>query len=347
MSQEKFEVKPVKAYSGATYFAAPVEESEVEERQQPHPMAVALMFLLVLGLTLGLVGCYMRTEHSEEPPDATPDGGLDGDPPPPPPPPPECDESELRCLDGGDIEVCQDEEWVVQSCHERCVDALGPMAYSEGCDADADDPCLCDYEMLDGVAVECTPDQVVCLDDDMVEVCQDGMPLARNCDDVCHEQLGPNSHSEGCDATDADDPCQCEYDMIDGGESWCTPEDVVCHDDGSVELCLDGGMTVEDCNSWCTTTRGPEYFSTGCDESDPADPCQCAYSIPDGGPVACNPGDVACVEDGTLATCSDSYEWVNEDCDSRCLETHGPGHHSEGCDASNPDDPCTCSSDEE
>ena len=72
MSQEKFEVKPVKAYSGATYFAAPVEEPEVEERHQPHPMAVALMFLLVLGLTLGLVGCYMRTEHSEEPPDATP-----------------------------------------------------------------------------------------------------------------------------------------------------------------------------------------------------------------------------------------------------------------------------------
>ena len=46
--------------------------------------------------------------------------------------------------------------------------------------------------------------------------------------------------------------------------------------------------------------------------------------INDGGKTACEPGDIECLDEGTVATCVDG-SWQARDCDEVCKEAHGAG----------------------
>lgn len=274
MSQGQFQVKPVQHYEGAHYFAAPDDESSgrhVEEK--PHPLTVTLLMLLVLGIGIGLIGCYMRTDYSPETPDSGPDGDPDGDPP-------GCDDGALRCVDDYVLEICGDGEWQERDCNEVCTNEEG-FGYSAGCNAEADDPCQCEYDIPAGVPAVCSPSEVNCADVNTLEYCEDGEFVTQNCDDWCLEQYGDFSYSAGCDES-ADELCQCEYDILEGEPAMCLEGDLICIDEETAGICdsVAWDYVHVDCEDWCQETYGPDAHSGGCDESH-TEPCICA--IPDSG----------------------------------------------------------------
>jgi hypothetical protein len=267
MSQGQFKVKPVRSYEEAHYFAAPADEpAERAADERPHPLTLTLLLLLILGIGVGLIGCYMRTDLTPDPPE--PDGGPDGDPPDPP----ICDEGALRCADDWTLEICNDDAWHAQSCHEICNED-DPWGYSNGCNAEADDPCQCEYDMIAGVQVECYPEDVYCVDERQVYTCEDYSPVIMDCDDWCVEQYGPDYASEGCDGT-AEEPCQCFYNILEGDPIWCAPGDVICLDEETLGVCENEDYVAFDCDERCQETYGPDAHSAGCDAT-AEDPCLC------------------------------------------------------------------------
>jgi hypothetical protein len=335
MSQkEQFQVKPIARYEQARYFAAPATENAdaiVDDR--PHPAAVALTLLLVLGISVGLIGCYMRTEYGPgEPPEPQPDAD--------PPDPPDCDEGSLRCGDATTLESCTDGEWVAEDCQALCVEELGADHHSLGCDASAEDPCQCQYDIIDGDYDPCWPNDLFCQDASTVVFCdEDWAPTS--CAEHCAEQYGPGFTSLGCDQNVAENPCQCTEDILDGIAASCTPGDVTCADSSTLVTCVDGVEQSTSCNEHCVATMGPDYYSEGCDAARADNPCGCVYGMVDGGMIDCEPGDVWCADEATLAVCTD-HDYTYRACADVCVETLGEGATSAGCDAEREADPCGC-----
>jgi hypothetical protein len=225
--------------------------------------------ILVIGVSIGLIGCYLRTDYIPETPQ--PDGGPDGDPPDPP----DCEGDEVRCVDSWTPEVCVDGRFEAIDCGAYCTETYGWDYWSMGCSAEADDPCLCEYDVLDGAAPYCEPGDVFCVGETTVEICDEwNSPITHECAEYCVEQLGPEAISYGCDET-AEDPCLCSYSMDDGGRSLCTPGDIFCSDDHTLRVCTeDYGYAYHDCDEYCVEVFGEGAVSDGCDATSD-DPCLC------------------------------------------------------------------------
>jgi hypothetical protein len=337
MSNEMFQVKPVQTYDGARYPSA-YQEGKADDdamEQRHHPLTLVVAMLLVLGLGVGMIGCYLRSDvPPEEPlPDGGGDGGGDGDPPPP------CTGDDMQCTDDGALEICDDEAWVRQDCNERCTELLGDGAYSIGCDLSAEEPCLCQYDIIEGDVDPCYPNDAYCQDERTVVFCDDDW-APQDCEAYCDELLGSiDAFSNGCNA-EAEDPCQCEYGIEDGIMAHCDVGEVVCADEMTVGVCVDGvDFTYQDCNERCVAEHGSDWISPGCN-AEAEDPCQCMYGIVDGEMVECSPGDVRCAEDGTFAVCVDNM-WSWRSCEDYCDEMYGPDATSGGCDVT-AEEPCMC-----
>jgi hypothetical protein len=287
MHDKAFEVKPVVRYEGAKYPAAPgPDDSPSEERT--HPVVLLVTLLLLVGITVGLVGCYMRTDYVPETPGI--DGGPDGDPPEPDGdvPEPVCDDGEVRCLDTTTAQTCDDGAWVTEDCINYCAggESESERLWYSGdayCDASAEEPCVCNYDIEGGVMAECTPGDIMCADDFTLGTCDDGYSYSyQDCNEYCLESFGPEYVSYGCDAA-AEDPCECDYDMLEGDPAICTPGDVECWDDTTLAVCNDF-YYFDDvaCANYCVSMFGPDYVSLGCDAA-LEDPCECAAPGSDSG----------------------------------------------------------------
>jgi hypothetical protein len=131
-------------------------------------------------------------------------------------------------------------------------------------------------DILLGDIAECTPGDLYCADADTLMTCADSTYQAESCTERCVDEWGPTAFSQGCAAAAAD-PCQCEYDLLDGGMAACTPGEVTCRDEATAEVCdpATGSPTAVVCADYCTATYGAGATSSGCDAS-AADFCGCA-----------------------------------------------------------------------
>jgi hypothetical protein len=341
MSNDFFQVKPVTQYHGAQYpsvYAGDPGDDRLEQKEI-HPLTILMALVLVVGLTLGVAGCYQTTHrpHGDPPPDGGPgDGGPDGDPP-------GCDEGARLCTDMQNFQICDDGEWVTTVCEEWCDENYSPDAYATGCDADAEEPCRCEYDIIAGEPDPCYPNDLYCSDEWHLVLCSDEWREV-DCNTYCQEQHEGSSewYSNGCDQNNAADPCQCEYGMVDGGMPECEPGDVMCVNDRTAAVCTDSHEMREiNCDQYCRDEHDgdPDWYSNGCSTS-AEDFCQCEYGMLDGEMMECTPEDIRCIDDETFQTCQDGM-FIVERCDDICLERYGDGAFSEGCDTSL-DEPCRC-----
>lgn len=276
MGNPLFQVKPVSQYQGARYPGQSDADDELVE-ERAHPLVIIMAMILVVGVSIGMIGCYLRSDYVPETPQ--PDGGPDGDPPDPP----DCEGDEVQCVDSWTPEVCVDGRFEAIDCGVYCTETFGWEYWSMGCDAEADDPCMCEYDVMDGAAPYCEPGDVFCLSENTVEICNDYYPETYNCADYCVEQLGEGAISYGCNEI-AEDPCQCDYDIIGGVRAVCTPEDIVCIDDQTLGDCNEyGDIVYRDCDEYCVEIFGSEYLSEGCDMAVLDNPCQCGPAYSDSG----------------------------------------------------------------
>jgi hypothetical protein len=188
---------------------------------------------------------------------------------------PACYPGDVYCADASTLVECGDDGIPTSvDCEAEC-DARysDPMASSAGCDAAAADPCQCQYDIVAGVAPVCTPGDVVCEDGDVLLRCDANYNQTRqDCDETCAAQGGI---SLGCDAA-AEDPCQCEYDIVLGEMAVCTPGDVICLDEATAGVCEDGvNYDPVPCEAFCQQLHGEDYTSIGCDAQDPNNLCGC------------------------------------------------------------------------
>ncbi len=286
--KNQFEVKPVRSYDGARYPSpwAPVPVPE-DAADTPTPLSMLILaLLLVLGLSVGAIGCFAEYGSQKCPGDLPRDAnGLC-----PPGPDPECDAGALACEDGV-LQVCDDDGmgWTGQACEDYCREMYGADYWSTGCDAQAEDPCQCQYDIIDGDIAECTPGDFYCNGDGNVSICNDDhwSWSIHECNDYCRETYGADFVSYGC-SDDAEAPCLCDYDMIDGVWAGCEPGEIYCQDDETLMTCNEEdrySYDEHDCAEYCVEVYGEDYYSNGCDASDADNPCGCEYGIVDGEPV--------------------------------------------------------------
>ena len=188
-----------------------------------------------------------------------------------------CNPGEMVCVDERTLGMCDDSyNFTTVDCEERCNEEHGIDSYTIGCDAEAADPCQCVTDIVDGMMAECEPGDLYCADDRTVAICEDSyFYTSHDCDERCRETHGPDFYSMGCDA-EAEDPCRCEYGIVDGEAPMCDPGDVICFDDETVGVCEEGGWdyTPQDCAERCVETHGEGSASAGCDPL-AEDPCLC------------------------------------------------------------------------
>jgi hypothetical protein len=98
----------------------------------------------------------------------------------------------------------------------------------------------------------------------------------QDCQEVCKNTFGSDYSSRGCDA-DAEDPCLCEYDIIDGDPAVCTPGDMICMDENTVGICQEDQWSYQeqDCDDFCLENYGEDYYSEGCNSDNPENICTC------------------------------------------------------------------------
>lgn len=289
MKKELFRVEPLRRYQRARYPSAwarqPAVTDEPEQRKL-NPLMLVLAVVLALGLCLGMIGCMANYKVKQCGPGQVLDnnGNCVG------PDPNDCNPGDLVCDDQILMTCNQDgNAWTSQACDAYCEDMYGPNSYSEGCDVQADDPCQCIYDIIDGDIAECTPGQIACWDDDTLATCNsDSYSWSeQSCNDYCVEVYGVDYHSNGCNAQ-AEDPCQCEYDIIEGIWVECTPGEFSCVDDDTASVCSADyyGWEDVDCNDYCSDNFGDDYFSTGCKADNSQDNiCGCEYGLVDGEPA--------------------------------------------------------------
>jgi hypothetical protein len=327
--KKSFQVKPLKRYEGAHY---PSFVPERPEEEKAHPVTILLCLVLVMGLSLGVIGCFSEYKWLCDdglPPDAN--GDCPGDDP-------ECLPGLVVCRGDTGASICNDdgESWNNLDCNDYC----GPEATAVSCDAEAANPCQCEYDIG-----ECEPGDVACENDYTVSFCgEDETWSHQDCYEYCQENFGWDYWSWGCDAQ-AEDPCQCQYDIIEGIIAECTPGEFYCGDEQTAWVCFEEGFEFEAmyCEEYCHERFGEYVSSGGCyDQADV--PCKC-YDIVDGDVAECTPGDLMWCTDGTTArVCGeDGWEWTYQDCSLHCLINYGHGSQSGGCNEDNGDNFCSCS----
>ena len=280
-----FKVRPVARYDGARYPSTWAPPPPEEEERKHHPLHLLLALVLVMGLAVGVIGCF--ADYKSDPCalgllPKNPNGSCD-----PPDPDDDCIAG-LNWCDNLTLYTCKDDGsgWTDQDCDAYCQDTLGFGGYATGCDIQADDPCQCEYDIIVGEMTECTPGDIVCKDEMTLATCdQHGMTWTeQNCEDFCNETYGYDAYSRGCDAQ-AEEPCQCETDIMDGIMPSCSPGEMFCQDTNTVMVCAEDmwTWTEVDCDTWCTETFGEDYYATECDDTDEENICGCEYGIVDGG----------------------------------------------------------------
>jgi hypothetical protein len=185
----------------------------------------------------------------------------------------------MVCNDGS-IMVCDEdgEGWTTHSCDAYCREIFGDHAYSTGCDDAEENPCGCEYDIVMGEMAVCTPGHFYCHDENTLATCVDEWAPYEltNCEEFCDDTYGIDSFSYGCDA-EAEEPCQCEQDIIDGGIGICTPGEFYCANEDTVVICDEMWLWTDvDCETYCTTTFGEGSVPAGCDPGNDRDnPCGC------------------------------------------------------------------------
>ena len=348
MSKHAFEVKPLRHYDGAHYPSPHFEPTGLEpvlEAEQPgcSPLQFLAILVLLLGLALGMLACFgaedFPTDNPDNPDNPGGPGGPDG-------PDPECDPGDIVCDALGNVSFCDadGQAWTTANCNEYCVETRGQDYWSMGCNTAAEDPCLCEYGMIDGEWVECEPGDVMCSDETTVATCDDYYWEHHDCDEICVQTYGAGAFAVGCDAAE-ENPCLCDFDIAPGVVAECTPGDVFCSDDTHYMICEDDRTTWTpmDCEDYCNETGGIDAYAIGCDATQVGQPCLCEYDIIDGDIAACTPGEVWCRSDDIAGICHDNqWDWDYVYCDDYCPENYGPDSYSDGCDASNPENFCGC-----
>ncbi len=129
-----------------------------------------------------------------------------------------CTPDELYCADDWNVTFCdvpEGETWGTPdtiSCAAYCQRTRGTNWTSfNGCDAALGEYlCQCAEDIIDGGIAMCTPDELRCLGDGELAICNDESFFDYYfCGDVCVTELGEGAISLGCDDTDAQDPCLC------------------------------------------------------------------------------------------------------------------------------------------
>ncbi|MDF1563037.1 MAG: hypothetical protein P1V51_08340 [Deltaproteobacteria bacterium] len=234
MARHDFQVRPLERYEGARYHsvhlqraadAAAVELSRpvpVPERRRPSLMElvrIASMTILVFTLSMAMVACYSENDDDHQQQwisDGGSDGGDDTDggditagvma---------ECTPGDVYCSDAQTLQTCTDGYWYeAVDCNTWCQETYGPeygQAWSNGCDADAAEPCQCQYDMVAGEMVQCLPGDIYCSDPGTAQVCnEDQMTYsAIDCATHCEQTHGPSFGTTGCDESDPENFCGC------------------------------------------------------------------------------------------------------------------------------------------
>jgi hypothetical protein len=333
--KKTFQVKPVTRYDGARY---PSFVPEQPEEEKAHPVVILLCLVLVMGLSLGVIGCFSEYKWLCDdglPPDQN--GDCPGDDP-------ECLPGLVICRGETGASICNDDG---QSWNNLdCLDYCGPDAIAVSCDSEAAYPCQCEYDIIDGGIGECFPGEMTCKDEITLSFCdEDQMTwVHQDCQEYCQENYGQDYYTMGCD-TGAEDPCQCHYDIMDGTIAECTPGEFYCSDEYIAQVCDEDGWSWNeiDCNEFCKEEYGEHSYSEGCDDQ-AGELCQC-YGIVDGEPLQCTPGDfLFCQAEDTATVCDDNgWDWIYVNCSEYCEVNYGPDSESSDCDDNGGDNFCGCS----
>jgi hypothetical protein len=169
--------------------------------------------------------------------------------------------------------ICGELGWESRDCQDYCADWY---THSNGCDADAEYPCQCEFDVIDGVTAGCAPGQFTCIDEHTASICiehyYDWEEV--DCEAYCQGYFGDQATSEGCDP-EAETPCQCN---VDGDIAPCTPGDFLfCPDPDTAAFCDDNGWHWDywSCSGWCAVTYGQDSESSGCNDDGGDNFCSC------------------------------------------------------------------------
>jgi len=197
----------------------------------------------------------------------------------------------------------------------------------------------------------CTVGDAMCRDAGTLVFCDENhVRQVVNCEDFCVANYGVDYISHGCNAENADNRCQCDYDQIDGMIAQCYPDEIYCQDAEYITYCdMNSGYAdfgtpaTVTCNEYCQLTLGPGYVSyQGCTADSTEDLCNCVYDIIDGDIAECSPADILCMDGGQVAICNASYYYDYFACADKCITDLGEGAISQGCDPVAAENPCQC-----
>ncbi len=269
----------------------------------------------------------------------------------------------LACSENFEATLCRDGEIVTVNCNDYCAEHRPPdeEIFSIQCSSDDPSGCECEYDMLLGVMVECTPGEVYCLDNETVQVCDDtSMFQYKTCEEYCESQFGEEYQpSSICDEDQSGNLCDCQLpdgdidgdvdgdgeDIPDGDLAYCTSGEMYCEDGSKLFVCENPSewFTMYLCEDYCVEEFGADYVSYGCDAEDTQNPCQCEYGIIEGEPIECFVGEDQCADDYNLNRCtpyddSDPADHQGEpgyyqsmSCNDWCYENYGYDYYSLGC----------------
>jgi len=154
-----FEVRPITNYHGARY---PSWRERVDsEARRCSLLLAATSIALAAGLALGLVGCdQTRVPDTDGAPAiAVMPPRLDGPPPPDPLPAPVCEPGDVSCKDPDTVVICNDDgsAETETDCAKYCLETTGYEPYGYECNAEAEDPCQCEYDIVSGCTATVYP----------------------------------------------------------------------------------------------------------------------------------------------------------------------------------------------
>jgi hypothetical protein len=194
-----------------------------------------------------------------------------------------CDGDKIICENDNIAIVCNENAPnQIISCDQYCKSLFGDFSISLGCQENFNQPCQCEYDIILGSPSECIPGEIFCIDSQNVNICTDfdgySDYKSMSCVDFCKENYGSEYYPYGdCSDTNAENPCQCEYEIIAGIDVACYPGDIYCFDENTLLEC-DGNINDYqriNCSDRCLEQNGENSISNGCDASNDVNPCLC------------------------------------------------------------------------
>lgn len=154
-----FEVRPITQYHGARYPCGWTQPDAEPRRFGPFVLATSMG--LAVGLAIGLIGCDNAREQGMDhaPVVAAMPPRLDGPPPPDPLADPVCEPGEVWCDDPETVVICNDDGSAANEtdCADYCLETTGYEPYAYECNAEAEDPCQCEYDIVSGCTATVYP----------------------------------------------------------------------------------------------------------------------------------------------------------------------------------------------